>query len=392
MMTRRALLATVGAVGTTWLTGCGGGGTIVPIPNQTGIISGRVTLSNENDAPLDGATVSLNTTPVMSATTDAQGAFQFASVPVGTYTLFVQKTGVSLDANTKSVQVAANSTADGSLPVSKVAAQPAASTLVLSKQLGVGRFGFVRYNAQNGQLIKAVEVSGARSTSQIIPLSDGSLLITANNTVMKYDPTDIPTAFSSAVETLQSIVLLPSGNVLGVHNSGYTVFNASNGTIIRQVSWATRRNFRGTAISPSGQLYTTTSENSVRRITRYMIGVGDVLTEDRVLVEDRNSDFYEMVFASDGNLLVSDRQNDQIRRFDINGSTLGGNFSARNILGALTIGRSIVALGDEVLFVSTNDGVIRVKYVNGTFTPIEQNVFLSLASDDANDLLVIPPR
>lgn len=265
--------------------------------------------------------------------------------------------------------------------------------VILSRQFNVANFGLARYNASNAEVIKETSVAGAGSGSNLTLTSDGSLLYTTGNTVRKYTKTDIggnSVAFSPALEPIQDIIELPSKNILAVRNGGYTVFNGSNGTLVREVDWSSRRNFNDVKVAPNGTLYTTSSANSIRRITRYIINAGDVLSEDRILVEGSNSLFYEMVFMSNGDLLVSDSQNELVRRYDINGTPLGGNLSINNASGAMALGRSIITSNDEVLFINTINGIKRARYTNGTFTLLDQNPFLPFGTLGAFDLLIMP--
>lgn len=57
------------------------------------------TLDDADGAPLAGATVTLLNTPLPSLTTDEEGYFQFAAVPVGEYTLRARAGGCYLDEN-----------------------------------------------------------------------------------------------------------------------------------------------------------------------------------------------------------------------------------------------------------------------------------------------------
>lgn len=78
-------------------TGCQKDTPTPTIPVVTGPISGYALADDENGAPIDrsGITVSVdNSTPKLSATTDASGKYAFDNVPAGTYNLTFAKPGL----------------------------------------------------------------------------------------------------------------------------------------------------------------------------------------------------------------------------------------------------------------------------------------------------------
>jgi hypothetical protein len=93
-----------------------GGDTVVNFTLPTApshFLSGTVT--DDNDAPLANATVTIQGTPIAPATTDGSGHYSFASVPDGTYNVRAEA-GRCNSAQTDSVTISGNTTHDFTLP------------------------------------------------------------------------------------------------------------------------------------------------------------------------------------------------------------------------------------------------------------------------------------
>jgi hypothetical protein len=66
----------------------------IPVNSAGSTVSGQINLTGCGSA-LPGVTVSINTTPVQSTTTDSSGNYSFATVPNGNYTITPSITGPS---------------------------------------------------------------------------------------------------------------------------------------------------------------------------------------------------------------------------------------------------------------------------------------------------------
>ena len=97
MKTTAKLLSLLGGAGLLLATGCQKDTISPTVPVVSGPITGYAQADDENGAPLDRSGIAVtvdNSSPKLTATTDATGKFAFDNVPAGTYNLTFTRSGL----------------------------------------------------------------------------------------------------------------------------------------------------------------------------------------------------------------------------------------------------------------------------------------------------------